>query len=264
MSTLDGWWCEGYTPEGGWAIGAGETYKDADYQDMVEVQAIYNLLENEVIPLFYTRSADDLPRAWIRRVKNSIRWIVPRFNTHRMVAQYTRRFYNPAMARWRYLTTDSMVRAKDLARWKADIRQLWPEFAVRDVVMEVTNGEANVPLNPKQPQLNVGSQLTVKALVKLGKVSPNDVSVELYHGPVDSWGNINDGSAVKMDYKEPSNHDGEHWFAGSMNCRMTGQHGAALRVMPRHPDLVDPYEMGLVLWETTAEKPADANLAERQ
>ncbi len=261
MSTLDGWWCEGYTPEGGWAIGAGETYKDADYQDMVEVQAIYNLLENEVIPLFYTRSADNLPRAWIRRMKNSIRWIAPRFNTHRMVAEYTRRFYNSAVARWNYLTADSVARAKELSRWKAEIRGLWPEFAVREVVMEVTNGEANVPLNPKQPQLNVGSQLTVRALVKLGKVSPNDVSVELYHGPVDSWGNINDGSAVKMDYKEPSNHDGEHWFVGSMNCRATGQHGAALRIMPRHPDLVDPYEMGLVLWETTAEKP-DANLPE--
>lgn len=62
MSVLDGWWCEGYTPDGGWAIGAGETYKDADYQDLVEVQMIYNLLENEVIPLFYTRSADNLPR----------------------------------------------------------------------------------------------------------------------------------------------------------------------------------------------------------
>jgi starch phosphorylase len=181
-----------------------------------------------------------------------------------MVAEYTRRFYNPAMARWRYLTENSMARARELAKWKTEIRGLWPEFAVKDVVMEITNGEVHEPLNPKQPQLNVGSQLSVRALVKLGKVSPNDVSVELYHGPVDSWGNINDGSAVKMDYKEPSNHDGEHWFAGSMNCRMTGQHGAALRVMPRHPDLVDPYEMGLVLWETTAEKPADANLAERQ
>jgi starch phosphorylase len=263
MSTLDGWWCEGYTPEGGWAIGAGEAYKDADYQDAVEVQAIYNLLENEVIPLFYTRTADNLPRAWIHRVKNSIKWIAPRFNTHRMVAEYTRRFYNPAMARWRYLTADSMARARELAKWKDGLRQVWPEFAVKDVVMEVTNGEANVPLNPKQPQLNVGSRLTVKALVKLGKVNPNDVSVELYHGPVDSWDNISDGSAVKMDYKEQSNHDGEHWFVGSMNCRVTGQHGTALRILPRHPDLVDPYEMGLILWETTAEKP-DANLADRQ
>ena len=258
MSTLDGWWCEGYTPEGGWAIGAGETYKDLDYQDMVEVQAIYNLLDNEVVPLFYTRSADNLPRAWIRRVKNSIKWIAPRFNTHRMVADYARRFYNPAMARWRYLTENSMTRAKDLSRWKTDIRQAWSEFAVKNVLMEITNGQTSEPLNPKQPQLNVGSQLTVKALIKLGKVNPNDVSVELYHGPVDSWGSITDGSAVRMDYKEQSQQDGEHWFTGSVRCLNTGQRGASVRVLPNHPDLITPYEMGMVLWETAPEKP-DAN-----
>lgn len=263
MSTLDGWWCEGYTPEGGWAIGAGETYKDAEYQDMVEVQAIYNLLENEVVPLFYTRSADNLPRAWIRRVKNSIKWIAPRFNTHRMVADYTRRFYNPAMARWNYLSVNSMAAARELARWKTVLRAGWSDFAIRNVVMEVTNGQDTEPLNLKQPQLNVGSQLTVKALVKLGKVPSDDVSIELYHGPVDSWGNINGGSAVKMNYKETAGSDGEHWFVGSMQCRRTGQHGAAVRILPMHPDLVDHYEMGLILWESTVEKP-EVKLVEQQ
>ncbi|MCK4965163.1 MAG: alpha-glucan family phosphorylase, partial [Dehalococcoidia bacterium] len=71
VSILDGWWAEGYEPEVGWAIGSGESYEDPGYQDMVESQAIYNMLENEAVPLFYTRSADNLPRAWIRRVKNS-------------------------------------------------------------------------------------------------------------------------------------------------------------------------------------------------
>ena len=254
MSTLDGWWCEGYTPEGGWAVGAGETYKDPDYQDMVEVQAIYNLLENEVIPLFYTRSADNLPRAWMHRVKNSIRWIAPRFNTHRMVADYVRRFYNPAMARWRYLTGNDMAVARELSRWKTALVQAWPEFAVKDVLMEVTNGQLTEPLNLKQPQLNVGRRLTVKTLVKLGRVSPSDVSVQLYHGPVDSWGNITNGSAVTMNYKESSPQDGEHWFAGSINCAATGQRGASVRILPNHPDLVSPCEIGLILWEATAEK----------
>jgi len=91
MSTLDGWWCEGYSPKAGWAIGSGENYEDPTYQDMVESQAIYNILENEVVPLFYTRSADNLPRGWIRRIKNSIKWITPRFNTDRMVMDYTQR-----------------------------------------------------------------------------------------------------------------------------------------------------------------------------
>jgi len=250
MSTSDGWWCEGYTQDGGWVIGIGESYEDNDYQDMVESQAIYDMLENEVVPLFYTRSVDNLPRAWIHRMKNSIKWIAPRFNTHRMLAEYTRRFYNPAAAKWRYLTEESCARAKAFSSWKDNFRKAWPELAVKDVVMEVSNGDGNQKLNPKQPQLKIGSQLYIKALVKLGKIDPNDVSVELYHGPVDNWENIKNGSAVKMDFEKTSEHEGEHWFVGSMPCEKTGQHGVAVRVLPRHADLSNPYEMGLILWET--------------
>ena len=251
MSTLDGWWCEGYTPEGGWVIGAEESYDDDDYQDVVESQAIYNMLENEIIPLFYTRSVDDLPRAWIHRVRNSIKWIAPRFNTNRMVGQYTRRFYNPSAAKWRYLTAEAMARARAFSKWKSDMKQAWPEFAVKDVIMEVNHGDANEQLNPRWPQLKVGAQLSVRTLVKLGSVSPDDVSVELYHGPVDTWGSIKDGSAVRMEYKEQSDKEGEHWFVGSMPCTQTGQQGVAVRVLPRHPDLVNPCELGLILWEKT-------------
>ena len=253
MSTLDGWWCEGYTPEGGWVIGAGESYDDPDYQDMVESQAIYNMLENEVIPLFYTRSADNLPRAWIRRMKNSIKWIAPRFNTHRMVAEYTRRFYNPAAAKWRYLTAEAMARAKAFAQWKADIRQAWPECEVKDVAMEVHCGDAAEQLNPRQPQLKVGSRLQVSTLVKLGQLSPEDISVEMYYGPVDGWGNIRDGSAVRMEYDRPAEHNSEHWFCGSVCCKKAGRYGVAIRILPHHPDLTNPHDLGLILWESRAE-----------
>ena len=250
MSTPDGWWCEGYTPDGGWVIGTGETYEDNDYQDIVESQSIYDLLENEVIPLFYTRSSDNLPRAWIRRVKNSVKWIAARFNTHRMVADYTRRFYNPAAAKWRYLTEENCARAKAFSNWKSDIRNSWSELAVKDVIMEVHNGDDTEQLNPRQPQLKIGSLLYVKALVRLGKIRTNDVSVELYHGLVDTWENIMDGSTVRMNYERASEQEGEHWFVGSLPCRKTGQHGMAVRILPRHTDLVNPYEMGLILWET--------------
>jgi len=250
MSTLDGWWCEGYTIDGGWAIGADEKYEDNDYQDMVESQAIYNMLENEIVPLFYTRSTDNLPRAWIRRVKSSIGWIAPRFNTHRMVAEYTQKFYNPATTRWQYLTADSMARAKALSQWKSDIRNAWPDLSIKDVAMEVKNGDGNIQLNPKKPQLKVGSKLNVRTLVKLGKVNLNDVSVELYHGPIDTWSNIKDGSTVRMEHQETTGQDGEHWFSGTMSCTKTGKHGVAVRVLPKHEDLVNPHDLGLILWET--------------
>jgi starch phosphorylase len=249
MSTLDGWWCEGYIPEGGWVIGDGQDHQDRDYQDMVEAQAIYSILENEVVPLYYSRSADNLPRTWIQRMKATIKHVAPRFNTHRMLAEYTRRFYNPAAARHRYLAAEAMTRARAFSQWKSDIRQAWSQFAVKEVTVQVDGGLDGEPLNPRQPQLKVGTELNVRALVRLGRVQPADVCVELYSGPTDSWGNIQDGSPAPMSHERRVGDDGEHWFSGSMACKATGQHGVAVRVLPNHPDQVNPYDFGLILWE---------------
>jgi starch phosphorylase len=252
LSTLDGWWCEGYTPDGGWVIGAGETYSDVAYGDNVESQALYNLLENEVIPLFYTRSADNLPRAWIHRVKNSIKWIAPQFNTSRMVADYTRKFYNPAAARWRYLTASAMARARALSMWKSNIRSNWHDLAIKDVSLQFASDEGQTgDVNPKQPQVEVGSELKISALIRLGRLTPEDVAVEIYYGTVDSWGTITNGSPTRMTYDKPGSETGEHLYAGSIPCRSSGQHGFAIRILPRNDDMVDPYEPGLILWETT-------------
>ena len=89
LSILDGWWCEGYDGQNGLAIGAGEEYTDLTYQDDVESRAMYDLLEQEIVPLFYTRSSDGLPRGWLRMMKRSITTLAPVFNTGRMVAEYT-------------------------------------------------------------------------------------------------------------------------------------------------------------------------------
>ncbi len=254
MSTLDGWWCEGYKPDGGWAIGAGEIYDDAGYQDMVESQAIYNVLENEVLPLFYTRSSDNLPRAWIHRVRKSMRWITPQFNTSRMVMDYTRRCYLPAQSRWNYLSTDNLKRAKELAAWKANTRSAWPELEIKDVHVELGNGEGAGTLDAGHPQLKVGSELKVNALIKLGRLTIEDVSVELYHGPLDARGNIIDGAVIKMEHKSASGNNNEHWFCGFTPCDTSGRRGVAVRVVPKHPDILNPYEFGLILWESHVEK----------
>ncbi len=249
MSVLDGWWCEGYTPDGGWAIGAAEKYEDLEYQDLVESQAIYNMLEDEVIPLYYARSADNLPRAWIARVKNSIKWIAPRFNTHRMVADYAEKYYVKAGGKYQYLTDGEMSRAKELSRWRSEVRAAWPQVCVRDVVMQAKDGSNSSELNPKQPQLKIGANLVVRVLVDLGGLAPENVSVELYHGNIDSWGNIKEGTATAMEPEQGTQEDGAHWFAGVMPCTETGQHGVAIRVLPKHEDLPNPYDLGLILWE---------------
>ena len=104
LSVLDGWWVEACNVNTGWAIGQGEEYGDEKYQDEVESNALYNLLEKELIPLFYNRGADGLPRAWISKMKTSMREICPVFNTNRMVKEYAEKYYLPAHNRYSSLT----------------------------------------------------------------------------------------------------------------------------------------------------------------
>jgi starch phosphorylase len=253
ISTLDGWWCEGYTPEGGWIIGAGEEYDDLEYQDDVESRAIFNLLENEVIPLFYSHSNDKLPRRWIKRMKSIVKWCAPRFNTARMVAEYTRKFYNPAAARWHRLTNEEMEPVKALSTWKKTVKEAWSDLVIEDVSVKVEEEGGLSDMSVKQPQLEVGSQVRVEAKVKLGRLSPDDISVEIYHGIVDSAGNITKGQVARMTYQGNGEVKESYTFVGEILCSMSGQHGFALRVLPTHADLIEPYEQGLILWETTAQ-----------
>ncbi len=251
LSTLDGWWVEGYKPDGGWVIGAGETYDDMNYQDSVESQSLFNLLENEVIPLFYTRATDKLPRAWIRRMKNTLKWCAPRFNTYRMVREYTERFYLPADLKWRYLQQENLSRVRALSGWKQNLRQNWSGIKIRDVDVRVEQGNVLAPLDTKHPELEVGANLRITAEVELGKVDPGDVAVQIYHGFIDSWRNINGAKTVQMAYKQKAAVEGAHIFEATLPCESSGQCGFALRIMPQNQDMTDPYEPGMIIWEST-------------
>lgn len=252
MSTLDGWWCEGYIPDGGWIIGAGEEYDDLAYQDQVESQAIFNLLEQEVAPLYFAQSKERLPRRWIRRMKNTIKWCAPRFNTSRMVADYTRKFYTAADVKWRELTSDDSARVRELAQWKNNVRHAWNDLEIRNVEVHTQNGEVFTHWNGRSPELQVGAEITVSAQVQLGRLTPDDVSVQIFHGVVDSAGRIEHPQITDMRFVEGSlNENKEATFSGSIPCHASGKHGFSLRILPRHKDLVEPYEQGMVLWEGT-------------
>jgi len=243
LSVLDGWWDEAYikhiNTDIGWAIGHGEMYSDAEaeYQDDVESRALYDLLEKEIVPLFYERGSNGLPRGWIARMKLSMENLCPEFNTNRMVREYTELFYQPASERWRAFRENNRAKAVALAKWKTRVREGW-----RDV--RFTNIESD-----KAMELTVGSQLRVRVQVFLGKLKPDDVAVEIYHGRIDWRGEIVDGTAAPMKHVEGGSAQVYH-FVGDVPAHGSGQHGFTVRVMPHHPDLVNPYEMGLVVWSS--------------
>jgi starch phosphorylase len=236
LSILDGWWAEAYTPENGWAIGHGEVYDDRNYQDHIESNALYDLLEKEVIPLFYQRSSDGLPRNWIEKIKTSMKTVCPRFNTHRMLREYTENYYTPTCARYERFFQDDMRAAKAFAKWKQEIQEQWPQVAVQRVLSDI----------PVETQ--VGMANTVRAEIYLGALTPNDVTVELYHGLVDASGAILQPEIVEMEHQPRQAKDGVYTFAKQLTCRTSGMHGFTVRVLPYHPDQVSPFETGLILW----------------
>jgi len=235
LSILDGWWCEGYDGQNGYAIGAGEEYTDLTYQDDVESRAIYDLLEQEIVPLFYTRSTDGLPRGWIRAMKRSMGTLCPVYNTGRMVAEYMKKCYAPSGQRYLRLSADNLKRARALADWRRGLARGWPQVKVLAVESDGAD------------PMHVGGELRVKARVGLGGFKPDDVEVQLFHGLVDSLGEIPNPGTVTM--SSNGTPEGGAWpFLGTIPCRTSGQHGYAVRVLPRNGDLSNPYEPGLVCW----------------
>jgi starch phosphorylase len=235
MSVLDGWWPEGYRGNNGWAVGKGEVYDDVEYQNEVESRAIYDLLEKEIAPLFYDRGQDGIPRGWLATMKSSLQTICPIFSTERMVQEYTEHFYIPAHEQWHKLNDMSQALAKDLAQWKNTMYRLWPQVRIDETRAE-TEGE-----------ITVGMMIPVQTKVFVGDIIPDDISVNVYFGVLDSRGNIVGGEMVPIEAFQKLD-QGLYLFTGEIESRFCGRHGFLIRVMPKHSRLGAVYEPGLILW----------------
>ena len=234
LSILDGWWCEGYDGENGFAIGHGEEYSDLKYQDEVESRLIYDLIERELVPMYYNRDADDLPRQWIHRMKKAISTLVPVFNTNRMVEEYLKVCYLPAHSREAKLVLNNLKPAADLAAWRKKLAQDWG--AVRVESVDAPTGEL----------MRVGNTFPVTVKVQLGAVQPTDVDVQLYYGLLDADGQVPNARTTSLNYE--ANEGNSAKFAGAVPCDNSGQFGFTVRVLPKHTNLPNPFEPGLVTW----------------
>jgi glycogen phosphorylase len=233
-SVLDGWWDEGYEPAVGWAIGNGEAYEDEEEQDEIESKLLYELLEREIIPRYYDRGRDGLPREWISMMKDSMSRLGPRFSSHRVLMEYHNRFYEPALEHARRISADRFRAAKDLAEYFSRLGTGWSEIAV-----------VETPQIPSQP-LGVGDTLPLRAGIRLGKLKPEDVSVELAYGPMDNSGGIQEPQCVRMEHQEAV--DGVSIFTTEIKLTRAGRQGMAVRVLPNHAELVQRFVPGYVIW----------------
>ncbi|MFP3899784.1 MAG: alpha-glucan family phosphorylase [Acidimicrobiia bacterium] len=234
LSVLDGWWNETYDGANGWAIPSAEDVEDLDRRDELEAGALFDLLEHQVVPLFYERWGGPVPRRWLKMVRRSLVSLGPRVTASRMVADYVRDLYEPVASRTDVLTADGSTRARALAAWKARVRDEWHGVHVDRVDAEVTAAE-------------LGVDRAVDAVVSLGDLTPEDVDVQLVHGPVGQGGELTERSWTSMRLAGPAD-DGHVRYSGSLRCERTGRYGFTVRIVPRHDDLIDGSEMGLTTW----------------
>ncbi len=237
LSVLDGWWREGYNCSNGWAIGAEIDNGTTEFQNEVDASSLYQLLENQIVPLYYAKPDGKLPLAWLQLMRESIRSVTPVFNTQRMVKEYTEQLYIPAAQAHENFSRDACGAATQLSQWKTQIRKDWPEVKISDV-------QAG---NKDRQNILVGESLQISARVRLGAVDPRHVRVEAYHGEIDD-GDIRNPTATVLNQSSKADGDGNYIYQGSVPATESGTYGFSVRVVPTHPCLMQAHELRLITW----------------
>ena len=237
LSVLDGWWREGYNGSNGWAIGAEIDDGTTEFQNEVDASSLYQLLENQIVPLYYAKPDGKLPLAWLQLMRESIRSVTPVFNTQRMVKEYTEQLYIPAAQAHENFSRDACGAATQLSQWKTQIRKDWSEVKISDV-------QAG---NKDRQNILVGESLQISARVRLGAVDPRHVRVEAYHGEIDD-GDIRNPTATVLNQSSKADGDGNYIYQGSVPATESGTYGFSVRVVPTHPCLMQAHELRLITW----------------
>jgi starch phosphorylase len=235
FSILDGWWDEAYDPGVGWAIGGGEEYTDPEYRDEVESRSVYHTLERDIVPVFYDRDVNGLPRKWIMMMKNALAGLGPMLNTARMVREYHEKYYRPATQAFRRLAADGYAMAREQAIWMEQIYKHWKAARVEQV--RVLDPVENRP---------VGSEIEVEARVRLGEIRSDQVVAEAYAGVLNGAHEIPRGKPYRLAW-EREVEPGVHLFRGKIACETSGRHGFLCRIRPEMEGA--PRLLGLIRWE---------------
>ena len=228
LSELDGWWAEAYTPEVGWALGDGREHGDDPAWDAAEAEALYDLLEREVIPEFYARNGKGIPTAWVARMRESMARLTPRFSANRAVREYTEQHYLPAAAAYRKRAADKGAVGRNIVNWEHTLKEKWGTLRFGDVKVQ-TNAAEHI----------------FEAEVYLDDLDPNFVRVELYAN------GINGSNPIRQEMTRVEPPAGE--ARGGIYCasvpatRLATDYTA--RIIPHCVGVAVPLEVDPILWQ---------------
>ncbi|MBN2569402.1 MAG: alpha-glucan family phosphorylase [Deltaproteobacteria bacterium] len=228
LSELDGWWAEAYTPEVGWALGDGQEHGDDPAWDALEADALYALLEKEVIPEFYTRDEKGIPTAWVKRMRESMAQLTPHFSANRTVRQYTEQHYLPAALTYRKRAADKGVIGSQIVDWQYSLEQKWTTLHFGEVKVETT-----------------GKQHTFAVQVYFNDLDPKAVRVELYAD------GVNGSSPERHEMKrirQLAGASGGYLYKSTLSADRPSSDYTA-RVIPDCDGVAIPLESALILWQ---------------
>jgi starch phosphorylase len=228
LSELDGWWAEAYTPEVGWALGDGQEHEDDPAWDEIEAEALYDLLEREVIPEFYTRDESGIPTAWVKRMRESMARLTPRFSANRTVREYTEQHYLPAALAYRERAADKGAMGVQLVSWQRALEQGWSNLRFGEMKVQTKD-----------------NQHVYEIQVYLNDLDPKAVRVELYAEGVMS------SSPVRQEMKLARQPDGVsdgHIYSAAVSADRPSV-DYTVRVLPNCNGVAIPLEDPRILWQ---------------
>ncbi len=227
LSELDGWWAEAYSPEAGWCLGDGRVHDDPGW-DAAEADQLYSLLEEEIVPSFYERDEDGVPRSWIKRVRASMSRLTPRFSCHRMMREYAEKAYLPGAEAYRRRAANGAKLASELVGWHRRLDEGWKDLRFGELKVE-----------------KAGGSWRFEVQVYFGRVDPEDVLVELYLDP------LKDEAPTRSEMVRrgaiSGSKDGYLYEAKVSASRPAKDYTP--RVIPNHPEAAVPMEEFHILWQ---------------
>jgi glucan phosphorylase len=236
FSVLDGWWVEGYHAFAGWALPKKRTYTNQDLQDDIDAETIYNMLEYEIIPAYYSKDEDGIPREWTSYIKNTMVKVAPEFTTRRMMNDYMNRFYKKLCERSRRITADNYALARELAAWKSNISRVWDDIEV--VRFDVKGSEKNV--------YRSGHTYNTEIILDIKSIPTENVGVELVVNR-----QAKNGEHVFFTAKEfkPLNRKkGRVIYRVDFQPEMAGTFFYGIRIYAKHSELPHRQDFCLLRW----------------
>lgn len=236
FSVLDGWWAEGYTEEAGWKLKEEKTFENQEFQDELDAETVYNILEAEIAPMFYTRNEENIPEEWVRWTKNCIARIAPHYTNKRMMDDYFRLFYNKLFESSRKFEENDYQLARAMVHWKNKVIQAWDNIEVVDKKLISNSGK----------RLLLGDLFVAELKLNVGDLKSSDFGVEVVFGQKSPDGSREMVSVYEMEQIKTQKN--EVTFRCEVPAKRTGSFNYAFRMFPKHPELAHRQDFSLIKW----------------